>query len=79
MSRVKSFDLLDVVHVVAAVLEMPRDRLGRLEATDEPARAAREKLSVLALHYDIANGGRDYMDQCAKVLRAAAKAKGRKS
>lgn len=70
--------LTQAVRVVAAVLEMPRDRLGRLDyaATDE-ARAARERLRELAIHYAVP-GSTDTMHQCAQVLRAAvAKAGGK--
>lgn len=70
--------LAQAMRVVAAALEMPRDRLGRLDyaATDE-ARAARERLRELAIHYAIP-GSTDTMHQCAQVLRAAvAKAGGK--
>lgn len=65
--------LIEAVLAVASLLEVPRDRLGRLSpsATDE-SRAAREAVRVLAVDYGVASGS-DYMSQCAAVLRAALK------
>jgi hypothetical protein len=68
-------ELRNTMATVAAVLEMSRDRLGRLEQVSDADREARENLRKLAIKYD-ATGQADYMGQCAAVLRAAlAKAK----
>lgn len=63
--------LVGALRVIAAVLEGPRDRLGRLDrtATDE-SRDANETLRLLAVAYSV-GGCTDAIDQCAKVARAA--------
>lgn len=60
--------MADALETIAAVLESPRDRLGRLD-TSAAQGDAREALRLLAVKYEAA-GARDLMDQCAKVARA---------
>ena len=67
--RAENAKLREAAESVAAMLgDTPRDRLGRLDivATD-----TREAVRLLAVRYSVTSG--DYMDQCAKVLRAALK------
>jgi hypothetical protein len=64
-----SKQIQEAAAAVAAVLEMSRDRLGRLEQVSDADRAARETLRKLAVKYN-ATGQADYMAQCAAVLRA---------
>jgi len=66
--------LKDTLKIIATVLEMPRDRLRRLDlgAATDAQRAACEQLRNLAMKHKV-GGSSDYMDQCAKVLRAVAK------
>ena len=61
-------ELVAALEVIAGVLECPRDRLGRLDIAATQGEA-REALRLLAVKYG-ATGGKDYMDQCAKVARA---------
>lgn len=62
-------DRQTAIRTVIAVLSMPRDRLGRLEASTPEAVAAREALRNLAVAYKT-DGAKDSMDQAAKVLTA---------
>lgn len=67
----KPVELVGVLSTIAAVLEAPRDRLGRLDVTyGSAAGDAREVLRNLALAFDV-GGCADTLDQCAKVARAA--------
>ena len=61
--------LREALAAIAAVLESPRDRLGRLDIAATQGEA-REALRLLAVKYN-ATGGTDYMHQCANVARAA--------
>lgn len=65
--------LEEALETIAAVLECPRDRLGRLDIAATQGEA-REALRLLAVRYG-ATGGTDYMGQCANVARAALKSK----
>lgn len=59
-----------VLNTIAAVLEAPRDRLGRLDIEHgTPAGEARENLRLMAVSYGI-RGSVDTMAQCAAVARA---------
>jgi hypothetical protein len=71
-------EALGVLSTIAAILEAPRDRLGRLDITHgSPAGQAREVLRNLALAFGV-TGSVDTMEQCAKVARAAiSRAEGR--
>lgn len=63
--------LVQVVEAVATLLSAPRDRLGRLEPAQAPHSAeARETVRMMAVDYGVAPA-KDYMAQCAQVLRAA--------
>lgn len=63
--------LIEAVCAVAAMLEVPRDRLGRLDpAATSAGIDARGKLRELAIRLKV-GGSRDSLEQCAKVLRAA--------
>ena len=66
------FNLIFAMRAVAKVLEAPRDRLGRLDVAvaSEEIREARETVRGLAVHYGV-TGGKDIMEQCAKVLQAS--------
>jgi hypothetical protein len=67
--------LIEALEAIAGVLEMPRDRLGRLDMGAaygkdwDAAHTAREALRQLAMKYD-ATTAPDYMGQCAAVARA---------
>lgn len=67
----KKTPVLEAAVVIARILSVPRDRLGRLDfvATEE-ARHAREMLRVLAVRYKVP-GAHDHLEQAANVLRAA--------
>lgn len=60
-------ELVEAMRAVAALLEGPRDRLGRLDISAGPIR---ERVRDLHKAYKC-EGAKDYIDQCAKVLRAA--------
>lgn len=62
--------LTEALTVIAALLESPRDRLGRLEYLTEDAARNRENLRLLALEYGVAPA-RDVLAQAANVARAA--------
>lgn len=64
-------ELIGVLSTIAAILEAPRDRLGRLDITyGTPAGEAREVLRSMAIAFEM-SGSSDTMEQCAKVARAA--------
>lgn len=69
-------ELIGVLSTIAAVLEAPRDRLGRLDICyGTPAGDAREVLRSMALTFDankfVPGGGGDVIEMCAQVARAA--------
>lgn len=56
--------------IVIDVLNLPRDRLGRIDVMKDPeGHKKRELLRSLAIKYN-APPCRDILDQCAKVLQA---------
>jgi len=59
--------LVEALEAVSDMLDLPRDRLGRLDVCSHPAR---ERVRLLSVRYQC-EPGKDYMDQCSKVLRAA--------
>ena len=64
-------ELVGVLSTIAAVLEAPRDRFGRLDIVHgTPAGAAREVLRNMAIAFEV-TGSADTLEQCAKVARAA--------
>jgi hypothetical protein len=67
-NKAKEAKLVEALEVIAAILECPRDRLGRLDIAATQGEA-REALRLLAVRYK-ATGGMDYMGQCANVARA---------
>lgn len=65
--RAENARLREAMVATAALLgDTPRDRLKRLDIV---ANETREAVRLLAVRYNITSG--DYMDQCAKILRAA--------
>lgn len=60
---------LALLRCIAAILEAPRDRLGRLDVCTGSARDAREEMREYAVAMGI-GGCTDLMEQCAKVARA---------
>lgn len=78
-----AIELLGVLSTIAAVLEAPRDRLGRLDIEyGTPAGDARETLRNMAIAFGankfVPGGGGDALEMCAQVARAAiARATGR--
>lgn len=63
-------ELLEVLSVIAALLEAPANRFGKLEFYTEEASAARRKLLELAQAYEI-TPSHTILEQAAKVARAA--------
>jgi hypothetical protein len=70
-------DLLEAATAVARFIGGPKDRLGRPDpAASSDARAARERVRELAAKHGVAGGHHTYLDQCAALLNAVAKAAG---
>lgn len=63
-------ELITVLKVLAAILEAPQNRFGKLEFYTEEARAARNALLDLAREYKI-TPSHTIVEQAAKVARAA--------
>lgn len=61
--------VIEVMSVLAAVLEAPQNRFGKLEFYTEAASQAREDLRQLALHFDVAKA-ESVPQQAAQVARA---------
>jgi len=65
--------LLQVLAVLADLLDAPANRFGKLEFYSEPARTARESLRLLSVAYNV-SPSHTILEQAAKVARAALKA-----
>ena len=69
-SRSKVPTCTQLLRCIAAILEAPRDRYGRLEVhAMESSRNAREEMREYAVALKI-GGCSDLLEQCAKVARA---------
>lgn len=70
MAKKKRIKPLALLRCIAAILEAPRDRLGRLDLNaNESVRNSREELREYAVELAI-GGCQDTLEQCAKVARA---------
>lgn len=69
----RSTQLLEVLGVIASLLEAPANRFGKLEFYTEEASTARRRLLEMAQAYEI-TPSHTILEQAAKVARAAIKA-----